>query len=106
MSLLVEHCRRRDDVQRKPGQCGDPLPAGFVDEIRAAGADLAGVSLLDELGQTMPGLGTNPGMLLGLHEPFGRQLAGRTRLATRTRWPTPSMRSMAGASSSPASTPR
>src|SRR5215216_5539698 len=50
----------------------DPLPAGFVDQIKAAGADLAGVSLLGDLVETVPGLGTNPALLLGLHEPFGK----------------------------------
>jgi Ca2+-binding RTX toxin-like protein len=49
----------------------DPLPAGFVEQIKAAGSDLAGVSLLEPLTETVPGFGTNPGMLLGLHEAFG-----------------------------------
>src|SRR4051794_31553942 len=58
-------------VQTSRAVAADPLPAGFVDQIKAAGADLAGVSLLDDLGKTVPGLGTNPAVLLGLHEPFG-----------------------------------
>ena len=54
-----------------PASAGAPLPAGFVDQIKAAGADLAGISALEDLTETVPGLGTSPALLLGLHEALG-----------------------------------
>ena len=86
-------------LNASPADAADPLPAGFVDQIKSAGADLAGVSLLDDLAQTVPGFGTNPAILLGLHEPFNA-LNSLAVLSDTDRSPPPSTISTSTASSS------
>jgi len=67
-----------------PGaHAAEALPAGFVGQLAAAGNRLAGISLLDELGGTIPGFGTTPAMLFGLHEPL-QTLATNVAAATDT----------------------
>ena len=54
-----------------------------VEQLAAAGQSLAMISTLPDMAETVPGLATNPGLLLGIHEAFA-QLAALTPASVPT----------------------